>query len=450
MTVSELEDEIDFLKKYCELQQMRFTDKMEVDIRSHPEVLNILVPKLLLQPIVENAVIHGIEPSDKRCRLSIKAYQTQTEGEAQQYLIIQISDDGVGFELESGRSGVGMSNVRERLQLAYENAVLKLDAAPGHGNACHHTNSVKGCGAGMKLVIADDESLVRYTLRSMINEMEAPWQIVGESTNGEELMDLLAEHQPNVAIVDIRMPKMNGLEAILLGKAESPLTKWIVLSGYSDFQYAQEALRLGVSQYLLKPVSPADLERALFDTYKDNKELMILHNQQFCNHLSALSNGLLSIQQGDTDGIIQHSGFIGATILFDVPANAKNRESSAPNEFYKQVHHCIHDHLIYGINMALFTLPSGELSAVGAWDPEKNSEGRQQINHFFDRIAELAGQFPVHKAIITLFVTGEAQGFKEMSEMLLQLQQWKGLQTLCADSEDGDIRGLEAGSAEAG
>ena len=106
----------------------------------------------------------------------------------------------------------------------------------------------------------------------MINEMEAPWQIVGESTNGEELMDLLAEHQPNVAIVDIRMPKMNGLEAILLGKAKSPVTKWIVLSGYSDFQYAQEALRLGVSQYLLKPVSPADLERALFDTYKDNKE----------------------------------------------------------------------------------------------------------------------------------------------------------------------------------
>ena len=63
----------------------------------------------------------------------------------------------------------------------------------------------------MKLVIADDESLVRYTLRSMINEMEAPWQIVGESSNGEELMNLLAEHQPNVAIVDIRMPKMNGL-----------------------------------------------------------------------------------------------------------------------------------------------------------------------------------------------------------------------------------------------
>ncbi len=128
-----LGDEIDFLKKYCELQQMRFTDKMEVDIRSHPEVLNIMVPKLLLQPIVENAVIHGIEPSDKRCRLSIKAYQTQTEGEAQQYLIIQISDDGVGFELESGRVGVGMSNVRERLQIAYENAVLKLDAAPGMG-----------------------------------------------------------------------------------------------------------------------------------------------------------------------------------------------------------------------------------------------------------------------------------------------------------------------------
>ena len=180
----------------------------------------------------------------------------------------------------------------------------------------------------MKVVIADDESLVRYTLRSMINEMEAPWQIVGESTNGEELMDLLAEHQPNVAIVDIRMPKMNGLEAILLGKAKSPLTKWIILSGYSDFQYAQEALRLGVSQYLLKPVSPADLERALFDTYKDNKELMILHNQQFCNHLSALSNGLISIQQGTRMALFIIAALSERRFSFDVPANPENRESS--------------------------------------------------------------------------------------------------------------------------
>ncbi|MFC5649304.1 sensor histidine kinase [Paenibacillus solisilvae] len=128
----QLGEELDFIKKYCELQQMRFTDKMEVDIGSQPEVLNIVIPKLLLQPIVENAVIHGIEPSGERCRLSIKVYQTQDEG-AKEFLIIQISDDGVGFELESGRSGVGMSNVRERLQLAYENAALKLDAAPGMG-----------------------------------------------------------------------------------------------------------------------------------------------------------------------------------------------------------------------------------------------------------------------------------------------------------------------------
>ncbi|MFC5649305.1 response regulator [Paenibacillus solisilvae] len=282
----------------------------------------------------------------------------------------------------------------------------------------------------MKLVIADDESLVRYTLRSMINEMEAPWQIVGESSNGEELMDLLAEHQPNVAIVDIRMPKMNGLDAIRLGRTKSPLTKWIVLSGYSDFQYAQEALKLGVSQYMLKPVSAADLESALFDTYRDNKELMILHNQQYCNHLSALSNGLISIEQRDTEGIIHHTGFIGAVILFDAP-HSEERNGPAPNEFYKQIHHTIHNHLIYGINMALYNLPSGELTVVGAWDPERNGEGRQQVHGFFDRIAELAGQFPVHKAIITVYETEETAGFKEMNDRLLQLQQWKGLRTVC-------------------
>src|SRR5689334_6111758 len=103
----------------------------------------------------------------------------------------------------------------------------------------------------------------------MITDIEAPWQIVGEAGNGEELLDLVAGHKPNIAIVDIRMPKLSGLEAIRLGKTISPLTKWVILSGISDFDYAQQALKLGASEYIVKPVDPIELEKTLQIIYKD-------------------------------------------------------------------------------------------------------------------------------------------------------------------------------------
>lgn len=131
----------------------------------------------------------------------------------------------------------------------------------------------------MKLIIADDENLIRASIRSMVQDVESSWHIVGEGANGEELLELVNEHKPNVAIIDIRMPRMNGLEAMRLGKAISPCTKWIILSGFSDFAYVQEALQLGASDYLLKPVNPLDLERALTNTAKHNKEFIQMHNQ---------------------------------------------------------------------------------------------------------------------------------------------------------------------------
>ncbi|MGO4275802.1 response regulator, partial [Paenibacillus sp. TAF58] len=124
----------------------------------------------------------------------------------------------------------------------------------------------------MNIVIADDETLVRVSLISMINEMETSWEIVGEANDGEELVELIGRCKPEVAIVDIRMPYLDGIEAIRKAKMMSPRTKWIVCSGYSDFQYAQQALQLGVSEYLLKPVDPDALEKAINAISQSNKE----------------------------------------------------------------------------------------------------------------------------------------------------------------------------------
>lgn len=115
----------------------------------------------------------------------------------------------------------------------------------------------------MKILIADDERMVRLSLRSMLLDMNICSENIYEAKNGEELVENVKEHTPNIAFVDIRMPKMNDLKAIKLSKSLSPKTNWIILTGFSQFDYAKEAIDLGVAKYLLKPVGPEELEEAI-------------------------------------------------------------------------------------------------------------------------------------------------------------------------------------------
>lgn len=114
----------------------------------------------------------------------------------------------------------------------------------------------------MRVLVADDEKLSRVSLISMLEESERDISIAGEATNGEDLLNALSKMQPDVAFVDIRMPKMNGLEAIERGRKLSPHTQWVILSGFSEFDYARKALSLGAFMYLLKPLGMEGWERS--------------------------------------------------------------------------------------------------------------------------------------------------------------------------------------------
>lgn len=130
----QLKEEIDFIAKYGELQRMRFVDKMRLDIELDPEAERVPIPKLLIQPIVENAIIHGIEPCDRACLLTIQARLKPPPGEAgASALEIRVADNGSGFNRHEVPAGVGIGNVRERLRYAYEEAVLHIESAVGEG-----------------------------------------------------------------------------------------------------------------------------------------------------------------------------------------------------------------------------------------------------------------------------------------------------------------------------
>jgi two-component system sensor histidine kinase YesM len=131
---AQVREEMDFLAKYCELQQMRFGEKMQVHIACDPDASTILIPKLLLQPIIENAIIHGIEPSDRLCQLRIEvAFESLPLNGGEMFLIISICDDGVGFDAGREQEDIGISNVRERLRLAFVSAELNLKSTMGKG-----------------------------------------------------------------------------------------------------------------------------------------------------------------------------------------------------------------------------------------------------------------------------------------------------------------------------
>lgn len=115
----------------------------------------------------------------------------------------------------------------------------------------------------MTILIADDERPARFMLRSMLAEAGFPEESMVEAVDGNELVELAAARRPRLGFVDIRMPGMDGLEAISRCRTISPDTQWVLVSSFAEFEYARSAIRLGVTEYLVKPVSPRDLEDCL-------------------------------------------------------------------------------------------------------------------------------------------------------------------------------------------
>ncbi|HEY9595211.1 MAG TPA: histidine kinase, partial [Spirochaetia bacterium] len=126
-------DELAFLGRYCELQRLRFQERLVVSIRCDEAAAGVRIPKLILQPIVENAVIHGIEPLDRPGHLEIAACLDGDNGT--RTARITVSDDGAGYSPGADETveRIGLTNVRERLLIASPEARLAITSGPGKG-----------------------------------------------------------------------------------------------------------------------------------------------------------------------------------------------------------------------------------------------------------------------------------------------------------------------------
>jgi len=114
-----------------------------------------------------------------------------------------------------------------------------------------------------KAVIVDDEKFVRQNIISIVDDVELNLEIVAQASNGRDALELIQQYNPNIVITDIKMPLINGIELIKLVKKKCPKTYFIILSGYDDFEYMKEAIKLGVEDYIRKPVQEDELKETL-------------------------------------------------------------------------------------------------------------------------------------------------------------------------------------------
>jgi DNA-binding NarL/FixJ family response regulator/signal transduction histidine kinase len=198
-------------------------------------------------------------------------------------LWLEVIDDGVGFDpahyraVRQGTSGMGLFSVRERM--AHLETRMEIISAPGQGtrvllrapllergvakslpavNAAPET----GSGRQIRILLAEDQGLTRAGLRSLL-EQSPDLEVVGEAADGEAAVALCLECHPDVVVMDIAMPKLNGIEATRSILKALPATKVVALSMHADSQYVLEMLRAGATGYLLKDCVREDLAQAI-------------------------------------------------------------------------------------------------------------------------------------------------------------------------------------------
>lgn len=157
-----------------------------------------------------------------------------------------------------------------------------------------------------KVFLVEDEIVTREGIRDTVDWGAAGYEFCGEASDGELALPLIREQQPEAVISDIKMPFMDGLQLCRILREVLPTTRLIILSGHDEFRYAQEAIQIGVTEYLLKPVAPQELLAALrrvahqLDEERETSaQLQALQSEMATHRSVARERCLLELVTGD-------------------------------------------------------------------------------------------------------------------------------------------------------
>ncbi len=123
-----------------------------------------------------------------------------------------------------------------------------------------------------KVLLVDDERMILDGISQIVDWKSQEVELVGKAMNGIEAMDFIERNPPDIVITDITMPGLDGIGLVSKAKDKYPYIKWIFLSGFSEFEYARQAMRYGVRHYLLKPCNEEQISNALYEIVQEKKQ----------------------------------------------------------------------------------------------------------------------------------------------------------------------------------
>lgn len=201
----------------------------------------------------------------------------------------------------------------------------------------------------IKIFLVEDEIAIRKGIKNSIDWEKEGYEFVGEAGDGELAYPMILKTKPDILITDIKMPFMDGLQLSKLVRKELPATKILILSGYDEFEYAKEAIKLQVAEYLLKPISSAKLldvlaqvkevirqeqeEKELIKKYReDMKENRELEKKRFLNQIITQNLSLAQIlETGESLGM-DLSAPLYNILLLKITENGGKQETYAEIE----------------------------------------------------------------------------------------------------------------------
>lgn len=284
----------------------------------------------------------------------------------------------------------------------------------------------------MKILIVDDEALVRIGMRTII-----PWEkhghtVIGEATNGIEALRLARTNRPDIILVDIVMPEMNGLDFIKEIQSDLPFTKFIILSCRDDLDYYRQAIKLGVSEYVQKAsISPEEIlaivERVSIDIRKnrvydsnDNAEKVFINKNFVMMEFFSLvfkgqikDSSLIGQKFGSFGFNASGTGLYVAILTIDTPEASIVSYSSSQDYSVIQICQEVINDMGEGF---IFKSFNDEIIAVIFCPPDVN--GEEYIKNLYHRINETIGQIFFVK--LTAGVSGIQYDFSKLQESYCQ------------------------------
>ena len=219
-----LDRELKIVNDYMYLQKMRFGSRIKYRLSLETDAADVIIPSLSLQPLVENAVVHGLSKKETGGILHIRIWKKD------RMLILSVADTGLGMSQErceevaaamkehrTAKIGIGLGNIYKRVHMMYQKGDLRIYSREGKGTVIQlmipQGEETQGKKYMYRLLIADDEMIERKVLFKTLSQNLKGQCEIFQAENGREALEIYEKEKIQIAILDIEMPGINGIQA---------------------------------------------------------------------------------------------------------------------------------------------------------------------------------------------------------------------------------------------